>query len=344
MWPLAIGAAAGIAAAGGAPMDPGLLAFLQSLTPTAADLGIKVLDGNTGDLATLAPGVVQDVPGIEESTTTTWEVGYQAILGGRFKLALDLWHTTRRDFVSPLILATPLLLLDGAGVGNFVAGPWIADRVGALVADGMDAAAALAQAEAEAAVAVPAIATALGSIPVGVVASPDLDASAAEVVATFVNVGEVELSGMDLAFQWFIDEHWTLQGAASLVSDDWFEVDGAAPIALNAPSKKGSLGLTWRGDSAEVGGRIRSASSFPASSAGLVGTECVTGGNGGVFEESCVEGSTLFDLSARFSIPNTGASLDVTVSDVFDAGYRSFVGVPSIGRFAVVGVRWSTGR
>jgi hypothetical protein len=64
MWPLAVGAAAGIAAAQGQPLDPGLLALLQSLAPSAQDVGIMVLDGNTGSLTPLASASIENVPGL----------------------------------------------------------------------------------------------------------------------------------------------------------------------------------------------------------------------------------------------------------------------------------------
>jgi outer membrane receptor for ferrienterochelin and colicins len=340
LWPLAVGAAAGIAASQGQPMDPGLLALLGSLSPGANEVGIQVLDPATESLLPLASAGIDNVPGIRESTTTTWEAGYQGILAGRLKLAVDVWRSARRDFVSPLVLKAPLLLLDAADVGAFLTGPFVAARTQELVDGGTDPAQARAQAEAEAAVVVPQVAGVLGSLPVGVVSSPEVDAGGADLLVTYVNVGAVDLWGADLAFQWFMDDRWVLKGSASLVSDDWFEIDDGAPIALNAPRHKGSLGLAFHSEALDLEGRLRLASSFPVSSAGLVGTACITGGTGGVFEEDCVESMALVDLTAAYRVGHSGLTVQLSVNDVLDRGYRGFVGVPAMGRFAMLGVRW----
>jgi len=126
------------------------------------------------------------------------------------------------------------------------------------------------------------------------------------------------------------------------MSEDYFQITGGAPIALNAPKDKGSLSLTFRDvlSGFNASGRVRFTSSFPAESAGFVGTECVTGGGGGIFEEKCVAAYAIFDINAGYEVPNTAATLQLSVNNVFDTGYRSFVGVPKIGRFAMVRVRY----
>lgn len=39
-------------------------------------------------------------------------------------------------------------------------------------------------------------------------------------------------------------------------------------------------------------------------------------------------------------VPGTQTTLNLVVNNVFDAGYRSFVGVPRIGRFAMLSARY----
>ena len=46
------------------------------------------------------------------------------------------------------------------------------------------------------------------------------------------------------------------------------------------------------------------------------------------------------DVTAGYKIPKTRATLQVTVSNVFDEAYRSFVGVPEIGRFLMAQVKY----
>jgi outer membrane receptor protein involved in Fe transport len=72
-----------------------------------------------------------------------------------------------------------------------------------------------------------------------------------------------------------------------------------------------------------------------------VGTKCRQLTNeGGLFDEECVEQSTLVDLTMGYQIPNTAATLQLSVTNLFDTPYRSFVGVPDIGRFALVRVKY----
>ena len=53
-----------------------------------------------------------------------------------------------------------------------------------------------------------------------------------------------------------------------------------------------------------------------------------------------MDGYTLVDVTAGYKVPNTRATLQVTVSNLFDVGYRSFVGVPEIGQFIMAQVKY----
>ena len=55
------------------------------------------------------------------------------------------------------------------------------------------------------------------------------------------------------------------------------------------------------------------------------GTACITGDTGGFFEQNCVDSFAIFDIDTGY--------------EVLDTGYRSFPGVPHIGRFAMVRVK-----
>ena len=131
--------------------------------------------------------------------------------------------------MSPLVVETPLLYLDGAdlvtyltpiltGVLGPVLGPAQADTLGAGVA----------------------------MIPLGVVSSDEVGAQGADLIQSYRNVGDFDLWGADFAFQASLTNQWTLGGSYSHMSDDYIEITGGAPIALNAPKDKGSLSLTFR--------------------------------------------------------------------------------------------------
>ena len=46
------------------------------------------------------------------------------------------------------------------------------------------------------------------------------------------------------------------------------------------------------------------------------------------------------DVNLGYKIPNTPAELQMAVTNLFDTPYRSFVGVPDIGRFAIVRIKY----
>ena len=113
----------------------------------------------------------------------------------------------------------------------------------------------------------------------------------------------------------------------SWVSDDLFEITDGAPIALNAPQHKGSLSLAYRNPARGLNGsvRVRGNSSFEAFSADFAGE---------------VEAVGLVDLTAGYQVPNTRATLQLSMSNVFDHKYRSFPGAPRIGRFTMLRAKY----
>ena len=333
LWPLAVG----VLQAQGA-IDAQTAALLNSLSPTANDIGLMLLDTNTQNLSPASSTLVPDVPPLLEAYTETFELGWTGVLNNRVAISADVYHLTKNDFVSPLIVQTPLILLNGQDVGAFMAVPVGSAIAAQLIAGGVDPATATAIAAEQ----VAELAAGIAQIPLGVVSSDEVAAQGADLIATYLNVGDVDMWGADLAVQAFLTDDWTLSGTYSHVSEDYFEITGRAPIALNAPKDKGSVGLAYRNLSSgfSASGRLRFTSSFPAESAGFVGTRCITGGTGGLFEEDCVDSSQIVDVTAGYQVPNTRATLQLSVNNLFDADYRSFVGVPSIGRFAMIRVKY----
>jgi outer membrane receptor protein involved in Fe transport len=186
----------------------------------------------------------------------------------------------------------------------------------------------------------------LAETPLAVISSDQVESSATNLLVSYVNAGDVSMYGADFSIQAFLDDHWTLSSTASLVSDDYFDLtemaNGISPIALNAPKLKGTFGLAYRdvraGFNAET--RLRLTSGFPAESAGFVGTQCETGLTGALYEEPCVDGYQLVDVTVGYKVPGTLATLQLVVNNLFNTPYRSFVGVPEIGRFIMVQAKY----
>jgi iron complex outermembrane receptor protein len=326
-------------------------AALAGITPpNSTQVPWMLTDAATRAQQPLIGAVLPDVPAIEESYTESVELGWTGLFNNRLQVTADVYWQKKNDFVSPLLVQTPLLTLNGPATGAYIATPYVTARVGQ--------GASLAQAQAE----VLPVATALASLPLGVVASSEvLGSTRPEIIVTYRNVGDIELLGADLALEWFLTDEWTLSGSASAVCDDYFRPGedmcgswlpsflggnrtqkGIAPTSLNSPELKGSLGLAYRNVSNGFsgGGRVRFQSEFPAESAGYVGTLCIPDAPVGIFTEDCVDSSAIVDVNFAYKVPSTAATVQLVVNNVFNSDFRSFVGVPNIGRFAMLSMRY----
>ena len=300
-------------------IDAPTAGLLRTLPPpTNSAIERLLFDANTGLTTSLAGAVLPDLPPIDEAYTETFELGWTGLIAdSRLSITADVYYMRKNDFVSPLVVETPLLFLDGADVVTY-----LTPFVGAPTATALGAGVAM--------------------IPLGVVSSDQVGAQGADLIQSYRNVGDFDLWGADFAFQASLTNQWTLGGTYSHMTDDYLEITGGAPIALNAPKDKGSLSLTFRDvlSGFNASGRVRFTSSFPAQSAVGQGTACITGGTGGVFEQNCVDNYAIFDLNAGYEVPNTAATIQLSVNNVLDTGYRSFPGVPKIGRLGIVRVRY----
>lgn len=318
LWPYFVGV---LQASGG--LDGPTADFLRTLTPTNADILRLAIDPNTQQASPLAALDLPDVPPIVESKTQTVELGWTGIFGDRVSIAADVYYTRKNDFVSPLIVQTPLIALNPGDIIDYltpIVGPAAAAQIGLAGGTPTD----------------PTV------IPLGVVSSEDVPAQGADLILTYRNVGDIDLWGGDLSVEAFLTDEWTLSATYSHVSEDYFEIEDGAPIALNAPKDKGSLGLAYRnpGVGFSASTRMRFNAQFPAESAGYVGTLCLPTSQGGIFEEECVESAAVVDLSASYAVPTTRATVQLAITNLFDSEYRSFVGVPDVGRFMMLRVRY----
>jgi outer membrane receptor for ferrienterochelin and colicins len=288
----------GVLAASG-QIDGATAALLASLTPGNADIGRIALDPNSGAITPIGSLDIPDLASTLESNTETFELGWTGVLNNRISISADVYYTTKNDFVSPLLLQTPLLLLNPTDIEAYLT---------PIVGPGNAAALAV-------------------QLPLGVVSSDEVGAQGADLIVSYRNVGDINLWGGDIAFQAFLTDQWILSGTYSHVSDDTFDIVGGSPIALNAPSKKGSAGLAFRDPNMglNLSTRLRFTSAFPATSAGFVGD---------------VDSATLVDFTAGYAIPRSRAELQLSVSNLFDSAYRSFVGVPEVGRFTMIRVKY----
>jgi iron complex outermembrane receptor protein len=191
------------------------------------------IDCGFGDPTPLLAGGNESLK-LEE--TTTWEVGYKGVLGGKALLTLDLFDSENENFVTPLV---PQLTPGGRTNPNY--GPWQAPP-------GIPP--AQEQAVRDASVAL---------IPPGSELS-NYGTSPIVMFLTFSTVGQVDTRGADLGLRYFWGDGWSLSASYS-----WLDFDikgGIAPavahvVQPNAPERKASLGLSYAAErwNAAVHGR-----------------------------------------------------------------------------------------
>ncbi|HUF71019.1 MAG TPA: TonB-dependent receptor, partial [Longimicrobiales bacterium] len=163
----------------------------------------------------------------------------------------------------------------------------------------------------------------------------------------------IDLWGLDLSVKALLNDRWSATASASFVNDDRFEYvlgSDTTDVTLNAPKFKaaGTLGYQHAGPtgfSGEV--RLRYTDGFPALSGVYQGSRCLFEGAPpvAVAIEDCVASHALVDLLLNYDVPmSPGLSIDLSVQNLFDENYRSFPGVPNIGRMALLRLRYAFGR
>ena len=262
---------------------------------------------------------VTSVGRILPTITTTFEVGYQALIADRFKLSVSVYRNQIKDFVGPLRVETPNVFLDGASVAGFVATRLIGAGVPAFAATPFAAA----------------IAPNAAMIPLGTVV-PDQRTNS-DLILTYRNFGDVNLWGTDIGLEAYATEELVFTGSYSWVSKECFDfnADGncssSADIALNAPTNKGSVGFRYddRATGLVFGARGRFAGEFPMNSGVYVGT---------------LDGYTVFDANVGYRVPGyEGFIVSLTVNNVFDNRHQEFIGAPRMGAVGLLQVQYQLG-
>ena len=320
-----------------AALPASLVTYMRGLAADpafATSQSLILLDPLTNKALPFANNAVNDIGGIEESTTSTIEFGYKGLIGNKLLLAADVWQAKHKNFTSPLIAATPLVLLNPTALGAFI----VPRLVPAFMAQGMTQAQATAQATA--------IANGMVRLPGGVISSAETTNAAPSLILTYINFGDITLEGADISATALLSDAFQVSVTGSLVSDDFFQLPlgsgrtDSTVVALNAPKKKGSAAVTYRNIARHFNGevRVRYTDEFPANSAGYVGLACVEGAPANSGE--CVKAYTLLDLTAGYGLPVRGASLQLTVNNVLDEKYQAFIGTPITGRMALLRLKY----
>ena len=367
MWQAAIG----VLVAQGALTPQQAQGILANTNPQNVRLmGLDIVRG-TSSLALLSDFAIPDVPPLKESITQTYEVGYQGVLGGRFSLAADAWQTTRDNFTSPLVPVTPLVLLNGQDIAAMLtplaqAGALTPAQVGAI-----------AQGVAGIPLAVVS-STDIVTNTADVVATyrnfGEVDYWGWDLAlkAFLSNLWTLSVSSSWVSTDFFalvrrcpklLDVSCEPEEMIHVEVEDRNDLPpNSEVLSLNAPDFKATVALGYRDQASGISGeaRIRHTSEFPLNSADYIGLACIDDPRFdpvvNLLIRDCVESATLFDLLLGYRIAGTGAEVQLNVQNLarfrfpsffrslkglFDVDHASFVGVPSVGRFAMLQLKYT---
>lgn len=325
-----------------ATVGPALTGLMLSAPPTTTQVGtqLRYLNPTTAQFIDAEPTQVRDIEALQPTINHQVEVGYKALIKGRFQVSVDGWYERKRNFTGPLLVESPTVFLNRtetityltalftqAGVPNPAA---TAAQVGtgmAGLSGGTSAAGTT-------------------GVPLATVVPTNSPLTERpDIFLTYRNFGEVELWGADLAFDMVFGKHFSLAGGYSFVNKDFFTRSelGDAPtdIALNASKSKGSITTAWRDDPKGWGieARFRAVKGFPINSGVYVSAPDPSDPN----KLLPIDSYGVFDLQASWR-PPLGARtmlISASVQNVANKHYATFVGVPRLGRLFLTKITYT---
>jgi iron complex outermembrane receptor protein len=312
-------------------LSPGDGITVTGLTPSY----LGYLDPSTGgvDPNSITRDVV-DVPPLEYTSSEIFEVGYKGLLGERLLVAVDGYYTRRKNFVSPLRVETPFVLVPNHDVlfGDLqtALAAGIADNEilnAALQAVGLsaDAVSGLIVELAK-----PGVAAFIPeNSPIGIV-QPVENTTPGQILMTYRSMGEIEYYGMDVSTELLLGERLRVFGNLSWVSDNFFdaselgEEEETLELSMNAPITKVKGGFAYESSGNwSVHASVRHTGSFEIRSGLYVGA---------------VPEHTLLDVGAGYDLGDyvSGLRMNLSLFNVLDQRHREFVGSPEIGRMGLL--------
>ena len=151
-----------------------------------------------------------------------------------------------------------------------------------------------------------------------------------------------DVYGLDLSATALLSDSWSLSGTLSLVNDNVFETEKGEQVTLNAPKTKAALApsVPWHRERPE-----RASSGHASTIRSRCARACTTGrsalaatrGRCRTLRRILTRSST---SSSATACPFQGASLQLSVQNLLDEDYRSFPGVPTIGRMALLRLKY----
>ncbi len=282
--------------------------------PKASDVStvLRSLDLRNGSFVA-ASGTVNDIPRLLPTTTNSFEAGYKGLVGQQLVFDGSVYATQRKNFVTPLAVATPNVFFSTPSLAAYLGRFLPAAQAGALAAaiGGVDG-----NAKAP-------------GIPVATI-GPTGAFGGSDILLTYHNVGDVKLWGADLSAEYFANDNFSFSGSYSYVSDNLFPATrpGDTDLSTNTPRNKALLSgrahTSVHDASVELRGRYVG---------GFRMVDGVWNGN--------VDGFSVGDIEAGAAIPgSSGARFTLTVQNFTDKRHSEFYQAPILGRLVLARVNY----
>lgn len=261
---IAAGLSPANAAAAAAQAAAATAAFLASRTPTAEQVGTTlIIPGVPGAAAfPVSAKSLQDIGPPTPTIHNTIEAGYKGIIAKRLQMSLDLWHESRKNFVGPLQLETPLVFQNGQALGAYLAGQLTAffPTIGLPASAGPVVAAQLAGSLPGSNPTVPCNPAAPAGCPIGVI-NFDTPNSRSDVIVAYRSYQKsIDLWGSDFGGELLLDRGFSLQGTLSWVNKKLFskaDLGTREDVSLNAPANKHSFAINYRNEQNGLSAQLR---------------------------------------------------------------------------------------
>ena len=271
--------------------------------PTAAEVStvLKTLNLATRKFDPVSPSAVRDIPAAKRAFNSTLETGYRGYLGHGMSLALDVYHSTLTNVMTPVSVQTPNAFLEQTSLETYLAN-------------------FMSPAEAAA------IASAASDIPLGTISPVQGDST--EILLVGRQGARARFWGADLAVSAELGRHFLLSGTLSWSSKDRIPgAGGFGDIVFNSPRTRAGLGIAYRNPNSGLGAELRgrSVSSFPVKSG---------------FYSGQVDAYTILDGSLSYRLPwIQSITLTLSVDNLLDQRHREFVGAPVLGRLILAQIK-----
>jgi outer membrane receptor for ferrienterochelin and colicins len=297
---------------------------------TDSNSPINNVDHNVIDFITNQPfdvSTIRDVESVKSTVTQTVELGYKGVIKDKLFLSVDAYYTQINNFVSPLSPVSYRVLLNQQQLESTLSTAIMANLQENLVNDPNNPFYDGFFNNAESIIG-NAIAGTQG-LSLGTVA-PESDLVNSDLVLTYLNLGKVDIAGVDLGFTYLATDNIAVSGAFSFMNKDRIPLEGASNgfVALNAPRYKTALAVDYS-DIANTGLGLginwRWQDAFPANSALYVGD---------------VNAANLIDLNINYR-PTFSENTIVSANFYNIANYKfqRFPGTPFIGFYALFRVQ-----